>query len=48
VFFQSSCSSASLSYVSEDFLRCKVDRMFDRVVEDLISEAATIVALKSG
>ena len=47
VFFQSSCSSASPSFVSEDFLRSKVDHMLDKVVEDLISEAATIVASES-
>ena len=29
------------------FLQCKVDHMLDKVVEDLISEAATIVASES-
>jgi hypothetical protein len=45
--FQSSCSSASPSCVSEEFLRCKVDQVLDRVVEELISEAAIFVALES-
>jgi hypothetical protein len=45
--FQSSCSSASPSCISEDFLRCKVDEVLDRVVEELISEAAFFVASKS-
>jgi hypothetical protein len=31
--------SASPSYVSEEFLLCKVDEMLDRVVKELISEA---------
>ena len=44
LIFQSSCSSASPSFVSEDFLRSEVDHVLDRVVEDLICEAATIVA----
>jgi hypothetical protein len=44
VCFQSSCSSASPSYVFEDYLSSEVDYVLDRVVEDLISEAATIVA----
>jgi len=44
LFFQSSCSSASPSFVSEDFLSSEVDRVLDKVVEDLISEAATIIA----
>ena len=46
-FSQSACSIASPSYVSEDFLRSKVDHMLDKVVEDLISEAKTIVASES-
>jgi len=46
-FSQSSCSSASPSFVSKDFLCSEVDRVFDKVVEDLISEAATIVASES-
>ena len=33
-----SCSSASPSFVSEDFLCSEVDRVLDKVVEDLISE----------
>ena len=45
--FQSSCSSASSSFVSEDFLCSEVDRVLDKVVEDLISDATTIVALES-
>ena len=45
--FQSSCSSASSSFVSEDFLGLEVDRVLDKVVEDLISEAATIETSKS-
>jgi len=44
LIFQSSCSSASLSFVSEDFLCSEVDRVLDRVIEYLICEAATIVA----
>ena len=47
LFFQSSCSSASPSFVSEDFLGLEVDRVLDKVVEDLISEAATIGAFES-
>jgi len=47
LFFQSSCSSASPSFVSEDFLCSEVDRVLDKVDEDLISEAATIVAFES-
>jgi hypothetical protein len=39
--------SASPSYVFEEFLRCKVDQVLDRVVEDLISEAAFFVALEN-
>jgi hypothetical protein len=45
--FQSSCLSASPSCISEEFLRCKVDEVLDRVVEELISEAAFFVASKS-
>jgi hypothetical protein len=45
--FQSSCSSASSSCVSEEFLRCKVDEVLDRVVEELNNEAAFFVASKS-
>jgi hypothetical protein len=44
VCFQSSCLSASPSYVSEDYLSSEVDHVLDRVVEDLIDEAASIVA----
>jgi hypothetical protein len=33
--------------VSEEFLRCKVDEVLDRVVEELISEAAFFVASES-
>ena len=47
LIFQSSCSSASPNFVSEDFLCSEVDRVLDKVVEDLISEAATIVASES-
>ena len=47
VFFQSLCSSASPSFVSENFLGSELDRVLDKVVEDLISEAATIVASES-
>ena len=47
LFFQSLCSSASPSFVYEDFLRPEVDRILDKVVEDLISEAATIVVFES-
>jgi hypothetical protein len=45
--FQSSCLSASPSCVSEEFLRCKVDQVLDRVVEELISEDAFFVASES-
>jgi hypothetical protein len=41
------CSSALPSYVSEDFLSSEVIHVLDRVVEDLISEAAAIVASKN-
>jgi hypothetical protein len=44
--FQSSCSSASPSYVSEEFLLCKVDEMLDRVVKELISEAVFFLLLR--
>jgi hypothetical protein len=44
VCFQSSCSSASPSYISEDYLSSEVDHILDKVVEDLIDEAAAIVA----
>jgi hypothetical protein len=44
VHFQSSCSSASPSYVSEDYLSSDLDHVLDRVVEDLIDEAAVVVA----
>jgi hypothetical protein len=44
VCFQSSCSSASPSYIFEDYLSSEVDHVLDRVVGDLIDEAATIVA----
>ena len=47
LFFQSSCSSALPSFVSKDFLGSEVDRVLDKVVEDLISEAATIETSKS-
>ena len=47
VFFQSLCSSASPSFVSENFLGSELDRVLDKVVEDLISEAAAIVAVDS-
>ena len=47
LIFQSSCSSVSPSFVSEDFLCSEVDRVLDKVVEDLISEAAAIIALES-
>ena len=47
LFFLSSCSSASPSFVSEDFLSSEVDRVLDKVVEDLISEATTIVTFES-
>jgi hypothetical protein len=44
VCFQSSCLSASPSFIFEDYLSSEVDQVLDRVVEDLIDEAATIVA----
>jgi hypothetical protein len=44
VCFQSSCSSASPSYISEDYLSSEVDYVLNRVVEDFIDEAAAIVA----
>jgi hypothetical protein len=44
VCFQSSCSSASPSYISKDYLSSEVDHVLDRFVEDLINEAAAIVA----
>ena len=47
LFFLSSCSSASPSFVSKDFLGSDVDCVLDKVVEDLISEAATILASES-
>ena len=47
LIFRSSCSSASPSFVSKDFLGSEVDRVLDKVVEDLISEAAAIIALES-
>jgi hypothetical protein len=40
---QISCSSASPSYVFEDYLSSEVDHVLDRVVEDLIDEAAAAV-----
>jgi hypothetical protein len=40
---QSSCSSASPSYVFKDYLSSEVDHVLDRVVEDLIDEAAAAV-----
>jgi hypothetical protein len=40
-------SSASPSFISEDYLSSEVDQVLDRVVEDLIDEAATIVALEN-
>jgi hypothetical protein len=43
VCFQSSCSSASPSYVFEDYLSSEVDHVLDRVVEDLIDEATAVV-----
>jgi hypothetical protein len=46
VCFQSSCSSASPIFISEDYLSLEVDQVLDRVVEDLIDEAAAIVALE--
>jgi len=47
LIFQSSCSSALPSFVSEDVLCSEVDRVLDEVVEDLIGEATTIVASES-
>jgi hypothetical protein len=47
VCFQYSCSSASPSYVSENYLSLEVDHVLDRVVEDLIDEATTVVALEN-
>jgi hypothetical protein len=44
VCFQSSCSSASSSYISEDYLSSEVDHVLDRVVKDFIDEAAAIVS----
>jgi hypothetical protein len=44
VCFQSSCSSASPSFISEDYLSSEMDHVLDRVVEDLIDDAAAIVA----
>jgi hypothetical protein len=44
VCFQSSCSSASPSYIFEDYLSSEVDHVLDKVVEDLIDEAAAIIA----
>jgi hypothetical protein len=44
VCFQSSYSSASPSYVSEDYLSSEVDHVLDRVVEDLIGEEVAVVA----
>jgi hypothetical protein len=44
VCFQSSCSSSSPSYIFEDYLSSEVDHVLDRVVDDLIDEAAAIVA----
>jgi hypothetical protein len=44
VCFQPSCSSASSSYIFEDYLSSEVDHVLDRVVEDLIDEATAIVA----
>jgi hypothetical protein len=44
VYFQSLCSSALPSYISKDYLSSEVDHVLDRVVEDLIDKAATIVA----
>jgi hypothetical protein len=45
--FQFSCSSASPSYIFEDYLSSEVDHNLDRVVEDLIDKAAAIVALEN-
>jgi hypothetical protein len=47
VCFQSSCSSASPSFIFEDCLSSEVDQVLDKVVEDLIDEAAAIVALEN-
>ena len=47
LIFQSSCSSASPSFASEDIICLEVDHVLDKVVEDLISDATTIVALES-
>jgi hypothetical protein len=47
VCFQSLCSSASPSYISEDYLSSEVDHVLDIVVKDLIDEAAAIVASKN-
>jgi hypothetical protein len=47
VCFQSLCSSASSSFISEDYLSSEVDQVLDRVVEDLIDEAATIIVLEN-
>jgi hypothetical protein len=44
VCFQSSCLSASPSFISEDYLSSEVDQVLDRVVENLIDEATAIVA----
>jgi hypothetical protein len=41
------CSKASPNFVSEDFLCSEVDHVLDKVVKDLISEAATIVVSES-
>jgi hypothetical protein len=47
VCFQSSYSSASPSYIFEDYLSSEVNHVLDRVVEDLIDQATAIVALKN-
>jgi hypothetical protein len=47
VCFQSSCSSASPSYVFEGYLSSEMDHVLDKVVEDLIEEAAAVVALEN-
>ena len=47
LIFHSSCSSASPNFVSKDFLCSEVDRVLDKIDEDLISEAVTIVASES-
>lgn len=44
LLFQSSCSSASPSFIFDDFVSSEVDRVLDKVVDDLISEATNIVA----